>query len=247
MNQMELDATSGVPLYRQIMNILRQEIANGQVDAEEPITEAKLIARFQVSLAPIRQALRELTNEGLVYRKQGKGTFPMAQLQVDRPADLKPGDLYQYLADRGLHPTSIVSGIERAVPPGQVKAKLGLTSAQKVLHFTRQIALDGQPFALNDIYIVSPKTFVPTAPELDNGGSALALLEQRHGVVLGRAEHEAWATSANAEQAQQLAVPVGSPVLVIDTLFYAKDGSATGWRSAVHHPDEFKYHFITGA
>lgn len=243
----ELDVASGVPLYRQIMNILRTEITNGEVDAEEPITEAKLIARFGVSLAPIRQALKELTNEGLVYRKQGKGTFPTTEIKVDRPADLKPGGLYRYLDDRGLHPTSSVSGIERVVPPENVQAKLALPPSEKVLHFNRQIAVDGQPFAINDIYIVSPNSFLPTEAELSDGGSALALLEERHGIVLDRAEHEAWATSADRETAELLGVPVASPVLVIDTLFFAKDGSAAGWRSAVHHPDEFKYHFITGA
>lgn len=244
---MELDSTSGVPLYRQIMNILRAEITSGQVETNEPITEAKLIARFDVSLAPIRQALKELTNEGLVYRKQGKGTFPMSEVKVDRPADLKPGDLYRYLADRGLHPTSRVAGIERVSPPEAVRLKLGLPVGEKVLHFSRQIAVDEQPFAINDIYIVSPTNFMPTATDLNDGGSALALLERRHGIVLDHAEHEAWASAATKEQAKLLGVDVGSPVLVIDTLFFAKDGSAAGWRTAVHHPDEFKYHFITGA
>ncbi|MFM6979954.1 MAG: GntR family transcriptional regulator [Micrococcales bacterium] len=247
MASMELDSRSGVPLYRQIMNILRSEIKAGQFDAQEPITEAKLIARFDVSLAPIRQALKELTNEGLVYRKQGKGTFPMAEVKVDRPADLKPGDLYRYLADKGLHPTSKVSGLERTAPPENVRAKLGLPEGEKVLHFSRQIAVDEQPFAINDIYIVSPKSFLPTVRELNGGGSALALLEERHGIVLDHAEHEAWASAATKEQAKLLGVEPGSPVLVIDTLFFAKDGSAAGWRSALHHPNEFKYHFITGA
>mgnify|MGYP000597855177 FL=1 len=89
----ELDHNSGVPLYRQIMNILRTEIAGGLVSSSEPLTEAKLEARFGVSLAPIKQALKELTNEGVVYRKQGKGTFPAANASDDRPDDLKTGDL----------------------------------------------------------------------------------------------------------------------------------------------------------
>ena len=54
----ELDTSSGVPLYRQIMDILRAEITSGAVGADEPMTEAKLLSRFGVSRAPIRQALR---------------------------------------------------------------------------------------------------------------------------------------------------------------------------------------------
>ncbi len=241
----ELDHASGVPLYRQIMAILRAEIAEGSVDTNEPMTEEKLIARFGVSRAPIRQALKELTLEGFVYRKQGKGTFPVSGVRVDRPADLKSGDLYRYLADRGLHPTSKVSGIERVVPPATVQARLGLADGEELLHFTRLISVDDEPFAENDIFIRSPEGFAPAEADLDGGGSALALLERNYGITLDHAEHEAWATAATPEQAAVLGGVAGGPLLVIDTVFYATGGVAIGWRSAVHRPEEFKFHFVT--
>lgn len=243
MSRTELDPQSGVPLYRQIIDILRAEITDGVAAPDEPMTEAKLIDRFGVSLAPIRQALQELTREGLVTRKQGKGTFPVAGVKVDRPADLKTGDLYRYLADRGLHPTSSVSGIERCVPPAAIQDRLGLAPDEDLLHFTRLLAVDDEPFAVNDIYIRSPHEFLPTTAELDGGGSALALLERDYGTALGHVEHEAWATGASASVAERLGVAPGSPVLVIDTVFSGRDGELVGWRSAVHRAEEFKFHF----
>lgn len=42
----ELDSATGVPLYRQIMDILRAEISEGRIDENEPMTEEKLLARF---------------------------------------------------------------------------------------------------------------------------------------------------------------------------------------------------------
>lgn len=240
----ELNPGSGVPLYRQIMEILRAEITDGVAAPDEPMTEAKLIARFGVSLAPIRQALQELTREGLVTRKQGRGTFPVSPIRVDRPADLKTGDLYRYLADRGLHPTSRVSGIERVIPPHAVQQRLELPADEQLLHFTRLLTIDDEPFAVNDIYIRSPKSFLPTPAELDDGGSALALLEAQTGTSLRHVEHEAWASSASEAIAELLSVPVGSPVLVIDTVFTSASGGKLGWRSAVHRADEFKFHFV---
>lgn len=67
----ELDSSSGVPLYRQIKDILRAEVAEGIADPRRPMTEAQLLSRFEVSRAPIRQALKELADEGYVYRGQG--------------------------------------------------------------------------------------------------------------------------------------------------------------------------------
>jgi len=242
----EIDYSSGIPLYRQINDILRSEILSGAVDETEPMTEAKLMARFGVSLAPIRQALKDLTSEGLVYRKQGKGTFPITGRRVDRPADLKTGDLYKFLEERGLHPKSTVSNIERMDAPPAVATKLGPSSGN-VLHFQRVITVDGEPFAENDVYINAPEDFAPTEAELNDGGSAIQMIEARYGIAVEHSEHEAWATAASDSQAGLLGVDEGSPVLVIDTTFYARGGLAIGWRRAVHKPNEFKFHFVTQA
>lgn len=247
MTSRELELSSGVPLYRQIIEILRTEITTGVANPNEPMTEAKLIERFGVSLAPIRQALSELTREGFVYRKQGRGTFPVTGVRVDRPADLKVGDLYQYLEDRGLHPTSTVSGIERVVAPPALRARLGVTEWERLLHFERLIDVDGQPFAVNDVYVRAPESFDPSEDDLKDGGSAFAMLERQFGITLDHAEHEAWATSASAAQALALGVSEGSPLLVIDTVFFATGGVVAGWRSAIHRPEEFKFHFVTDA
>lgn len=247
MEAAELDPTSGVPLYRQITEILRAEIAAGAVSAEEPMTEAKLLTRFGVSRAPIRQALRDLANEGFVYRKQGRGTFPVTGARVDRPADLKTGNLYRYLAERGMDPTSTVAGIERVVPPAAVARRLGIEGDERVLHFTRAIAVDGEPLSENDVYVRSPEQFLPTEEDLSGAGSSFAMLEQEYGITLERAEHEAWATAASPQHAAALGVAVGSPLLVIDTVFFARGGVPVGWRSAVHRAEEFKYHFVSGS
>lgn len=243
----ELDPGSNVPLYRQIQHILREEILSGRLDAQEPMTEEKLLARFEVSRAPIRQALGELVSEGYVYRKQGRGTFPVSGARVERPADLRAGNLFSYLDDQGLHPSSEVHGITREQPPAEVARRLMLGEDDRALTFTRWISVDGRPLADNRIYMRVPEEFVPTEEELRDGGSAFALLERDFGLVVERAEHEAWATAATPEQAESLQVDEGSPLLVVDTVFYARGGLPAGWRRAVHHAEQFKFRFVTNA
>jgi GntR family transcriptional regulator len=242
----ELDPASGVPLYRQIKEILRREIAEGVSDPQKPMTEVLLLARFEVSRAPIRQALAELANEGYVYRKQGKGTFPVVGSRVQRPADVRSGALYQYLSDTGLHPTSLVSDVERSTPPERIRAALGLGVDERLLHFTRLISVENSPLVEADIYIRAPEEFRPTTEDLEASGSAFELLEKKFGIAHIRAEHEAWATAANAEQAATFGVAVGSPLLVIETIFYTEGELPAGWRSAVHRAEDFKYKFSTG-
>ncbi|MGM0931225.1 MAG: GntR family transcriptional regulator [Actinomycetota bacterium] len=239
----ELDYSSGVPLYRQIKEILRREVAEGVVDLQKPITEAQLLSRFEVSRAPIRQALQELANDGYVYRKQGKGTFPARGLRVHRPADVRSGRFYQFLVESGMHPSSKVSVPEWVEPPAEVGQLLGTEEHELLLHFTRLISVDGAPLAEANVYIRAPRDFNPTVQELEESGSAFELLEQGYGITLGRSEHEAWATAATADHAAALGVSVGSPLLVIDTIFRTAGGRPIGWRSALHHAESFKYRF----
>ena len=241
----ELDPSSGVPLYRQIKEILRREIAEGTADPNTPMTEAQLLGRFDVSRAPIRQALQELVSEGYVYRKQGKGTFPVTGARVRRPADVRSGALYQYLSDSGLHPAGKVSGVERVEPSPQIQDRLGLEAHERLLHFTRLISVEDEPLVEASVYIRAPEDFSPTAEELEDQGSAFELLEREFGMALDRAEHEAWATAATADQAATFGVSEGSPLLVIETIFFTTGDRPAGWRSAVHQAEKFKYRFTT--
>ena len=81
---------------------------------------------------------------------------------------------------------------------------------------------------------------------LEEKGSAMDLLEREYGIILDRAEHEAWATAATAEQARALGVAEGSPLLAIETMFITNGGAPGGYRLAMHRSDEFKYQFTTG-
>lgn len=241
----ELDPHSGVPLYRQIKEILRTEISSGDMDAETPMTEAQLLERFGVSRAPIRQALRDLTDEGYVYRKQGKGTFPVPGRRVSRPADVPSGELYRHLATQGMQPSSRVEGIARVVPPERVRQRLSIPDTEELLHFTRLISVQDSPLVYSRVYLRTPADFLPTTVDLEEKGSAFELLDRNFGITLERSEHQAWATGASDADAAQLDVSPGSPLLAIETLFLTTGGMPAGMRLAMHRSEQFKYHFVT--
>ncbi|WP_018296455.1 GntR family transcriptional regulator [Corynebacterium lubricantis] len=243
MPRTELDSTSGVPLYRQIKDILRNEIESGDVDMDRPLTEARLLERFAVSRAPIRQALSELTTEGYVYRRQGKGTFPVLSGRVERPTDLAAGGLQKFLAEHGAETESIIRDFGWTTPPAHVARAIESANEESLLHFSRLITSDDLPLVDAEAYLRAPDSFNPTAQEVEEAGSVFTLLEQASGIPVVTTEHETWATGATEEQADRFQVTPGSPLLAIETVFYSTGKRALGWRMALHRADVFRYSF----
>lgn len=60
-------------LPQQIAALLRQEVLSGKLKPGEPLREIEASQRFAVSRGPVREALRQLTQEGLLVLEPNKG------------------------------------------------------------------------------------------------------------------------------------------------------------------------------
>ena len=71
-----IDYNSVIPLYEQVANALRADIQGGAFDATKRLpTEEELAEKYGISRITVRRAVGDLVEEGLVEKKQGKGTF----------------------------------------------------------------------------------------------------------------------------------------------------------------------------
>ena len=71
-----LDRRSGIPLYHQIQRRLLDQIQSGELKPGEPLPSIQQIAtRMGVSQMTVRQAVGALCELGVIYSRQGKGTF----------------------------------------------------------------------------------------------------------------------------------------------------------------------------
>ena len=71
-----LEKSSAVPLYEQLKLSLRKKV-DEQVwqEGQRLPSEAELCADYDVSRITVRRAVDELVEEGVLERRQGKGTF----------------------------------------------------------------------------------------------------------------------------------------------------------------------------
>lgn len=64
-----------LPLWRQIADTLRDEIASGMAPGARLPTEAQLARRFGVNRHTVRRAVAALADEGQVYARRGAGVY----------------------------------------------------------------------------------------------------------------------------------------------------------------------------
>jgi len=76
----KLDPKSGVPVYRQIQDLIRYGIASGLLSSGEQLPTVRALA-VELSVNPntVIKAYSELEREGILTTEQGSGTFVAAQ------------------------------------------------------------------------------------------------------------------------------------------------------------------------
>jgi GntR family transcriptional regulator len=91
-----LSAAAPATLYQQIVDGLRREVSEGRLRAGAPLPSFRQLAEdLLVSVITVKRAYEELEREGIIYRRQGLGTFVSAtapdrsrEAKVDRARDL---------------------------------------------------------------------------------------------------------------------------------------------------------------
>lgn len=71
----------------EICDTLRAEVLSGQWESNQPVREHSLAERFGISRGPIRDALLQLTQEGVLVYRQNKG------VRVGSPPDKEDRDI----------------------------------------------------------------------------------------------------------------------------------------------------------
>ncbi len=150
--QSTLSLNSEVPLYAQLVSIISRHIAAGTLEPGDLLpSEAEFCRTFQVSRSTVRQAIGALEEEGVVVRKQGRGTF-VAEPMMRRKSDT----VYSFTSEvsaMGLTPSSTLIDftVEEAAP--EIVKVLELSNPKTpVFRFTRIRNVDGEPLILETSY-----------------------------------------------------------------------------------------------
>jgi GntR family transcriptional regulator len=102
-------------LYQQIVDGLKREVSEGRLKPGVPLPSFRVLAEdMLVSVITVKRAYEELEREGIIYRRQGLGTF-VAEQGHDRSREAKLNTAQELFraaareaAEAGLKPAEIL-------------------------------------------------------------------------------------------------------------------------------------------
>jgi DNA-binding GntR family transcriptional regulator len=193
------------PLYRRLRDELRT-VAREE-GAHAPIaSETELMRAHGVSRSTARRAIADLVHEGVLYTRQGSGTF-VAPARVLTGLD-RPVGFTEAMTALGRTPSSEVLGVRRIRAPADAATALRTRDVWEVERLRR---LDGEPCMLERARI--PAALAPGLDEHDLSGSLYALLEREYRLVPAGGHEVVLAVNAERGAALRLDVPLAAALL----------------------------------
>lgn len=207
MSEIAAEAHDPSPLYFRIAAGLRSEIASGRLAVGTRLPPIAALARtYAVAPVTVREALRLLSEEGLIWSRQGSGTFV-----ADRAANsvIVPENLdWPARTSTARQWRAHVLQADDTAPP------LGPHDGAPVPNYRRmlRVHVDRNAVPIRMVELFVDRRYYNQAPDKFDSEMVIALLEEMHGPDLSQIHHTFTLTVADAFYASHLNIHVGDPL-----------------------------------
>ncbi len=148
------------PMYRQIAEDLRQRIESGELASGSQLpTELELRERYNASRNTVRDAIKWLTNLGMVETRPGQGTFvtedidPLVTVLSARDPSIGWGgdegaSYLSEVSERNRKPNNSPVQVEIQEATEEIAAGLSITKGTEVISRHERRFIDGTPWSM---------------------------------------------------------------------------------------------------
>lgn len=235
-----IDFNNPIPFYIQLMDALRENISQGYWQPGDQLPgEHSLCETYGVSRTVVRQALRELELEGLIYRRKGKGSF-VSEPKLSGGLAQKLTGFYQDMVERGYRPVSQILAQAVISAPANVAHHLEVKVGTPVVELQRLRFVEAEPIVLVTSYL--PHALCPGLEAVDFRELSLYdYLETTHHLVIARGRRYIEAVAADETEAKLLQVEPGAPLIFLDSVSYLEDDTPIEHYHAFHRGDRSRF------
>jgi len=236
----------GVPLHHQVSIVMRDGIVNGRYQPGEALpSEGELCQMYSVSRITVRRAMQSLAEEGLIERRQGRGTFVRAfetATQIAVPLDQIKGRS----AEIGARTRGQLIDYAFVQPPNDVRQALKLKAGDLTLRIVRVRWLAALPILHTALFLPEDVGQRISREALEKT-PFLRLMKRAAGQTYHHGAMVIGAALADPLLAQRLKVAVGSPLLEIKRTGFNESGRPIEHQTGHASPDRHKVRLTFGA
>lgn len=242
--------------YRDLAAVLREAIKSGEYAPETTLPKQnELAARYDVNVNTVRKAIGVLEAEGLVTPVRRKGTVvrsrpALRRLGMERYAKSKwKFGLVAFAADREAsgatwNRSDQTNRVAKVEADEEIAQALGVEVGSPVYERARLVKQDGRPTHTLASYYrpedVENTPIVDPKPGNASPGGGFAVLTMQ-GLEPDTMTETISARMPTPEEIEELELPAGEPVMILQRTTRTADGTAVEFARGVHAASRFAW------
>lgn len=208
----KIDPNKPRAIYMQLLDIIEEQITSKELKPGDMLpSENEFCEAYHISRTTVRQALRELEEQGMISRKRGLGTY-VTEPKVSRHL----GNLYSFTDDMqklGMKPSSKVLSY-RLVEKADCLSPMQRFDSDRLIEVVRLRLADDRPMLIERTCL--PVSLCPDLSWERLENSALyTILSEHYGLRLYKAVETYEAVTLGREESQVLQCEAGQPAFML--------------------------------
>lgn len=236
-----LNRQSSLPLYVQLEIELRQRIDNEEWAINTCIPSESVLSRtYGISRMTVRSVLERLTEEGLLYRVPGKGTF-VAEPKLQRQPSNRSGMLDQF-NQMGFHAEGEVLSASEIIPSRRIAGLLNLAENESTAIVCCLSRVGQVPISYHTSYL--PVSIFPDVTiRCTEYHQLIDIIQKEYRYPIFHYTETLQVKSASPEESALLDVKPNAPLLMLDTVYFSKTNAPLGYSRAILRGDKVNLKF----
>lgn len=233
-----INKTSPIPIYSQLEQVVKELMKKKQLNPGDLIpSEREFAEKYQVSRMTVRQAINNLTSDGYLQRKRGKGTF-VALKKFEQSLDYLTS-FSEDMRSRGMEPGTKVLEFNKIEANEKIAQRLGIEEGSPIYEIKRLRLADHLPIAYQILY--TSVDLIPGLTKEIAEQSIYQYVESEIGLRILSAQQDVEATVSKKPEAEALLIKVGDPVLYISRVGLAENEMPLEFTQSFYRADRYKF------
>ncbi len=227
--------------YEEVKQKITEYLVSGRYPMGHALpAEKDLSKELDVSIGTLRKAVDELVAEGIVVRRQGRGTY-VAEHDLKRL-------LYYFFhvvkhdVDKKANPRVELVSLNTAVATKEEASKLNIKEGAPVWRLVNCLYLEERCVMIDQITLDKKRFKNLTRTEFINReGSIYQLYQMKYGQTVVRSSERLRASLVSKQHGEWLDIKPNSPVLVIRRVALGIQDDPIEWRISTLNTNQYEY------